>query len=176
MKSNPTRYLQACFLIALVSFFTGCNAAQESAFLTDAPAIISGALASGNELAAAYSAAQQIIGTSGGKLNVTTGLAAANAAFGSATSTNLPSTVGSVFTAINQLGTDLKAANPAATTAQVANAQTAAVTAAQVALQVAAPAGSAAQTTACIELKYDRTHHALAINIVKTWTPARKEA
>ena len=132
-----------------------CSAAQEQAFLTDAPAVISGALASGQELAAAYAAAQQSVGSNGGKLNVTTGLAAAQAAFGSASSANLGTTVGNVFAAANKLGADLKAANPNATTAQIAAAQSSAITSAQVALQVAAPAGSAAATTAVFQVHYD---------------------
>jgi hypothetical protein len=132
-----------------------CSAAQEAAFLSNAPAVISGALATGQELAAAYSAAQQSVGSNGGKLNATTGLAAAQAAFGSAASANLGTTVKNVFAAANQLGADIKAANPSATTAQIAAAQSSAITSAQIAIQAAAPAGSPAATTAVFQVHCD---------------------
>lgn len=132
-----------------------CSAAQEAAFLADAPAVINGALASGQELAAAYAAAQQSVGSNGGKLNLTTGLAAAQVFMGNATSANLGSTVTNVFNAANQLASDIKAANPSATTAQIAAAQSSAITSAQVAIQAAAPAGSAAATTAVFQVHCD---------------------
>lgn len=114
---------------------TGCSASQEQAFLANAPTVISGGLATADDLFAAYAAANQQIGTA--SLNPTTGLAAANAAAASLSSSSLPTAVKQVFTGLNNLATAIKAANPAATPAQIASAQSAQIVAAQDATQAA---------------------------------------
>lgn len=139
-------------LLIPVLLLSACSASQEQAFLTNAPAVISGTLATANDLYAAYAAANQQL--NGQSLNVTTGLSAANAAEGSlaSNSANLSTAVQSVFDGLNSLSTAIKAANPAATTSQIVAAQSAQLVAAQTATAAAAPATS----TAMLRIHWNR--------------------
>lgn len=124
-------------LLALIPvlLLSACSVTQEQAALANAPAIITGGLATANDLFAAYAAANQQIG--GQQLNATTGLAAANAASASLNSSSLSTAVSQVFTGLNALAASIKTANPAATPAQITSAQSAQIVAAQVATNAA---------------------------------------
>jgi len=148
------------FLIPVL-LLSACSAAQEQAFLANAPTVITGGLATANDLFAAYAAANQQIGTA--SLNPTTGLAAANAAAASLSSSSLPTAVNQVFTGLNNLATAIKAANPSATSAQIAQAQSAQIVAAQVATNAAVASSTAGSTAQLFRVHYSLFTRTLVI-------------
>jgi hypothetical protein len=163
---NIIRHLPQFALATAASFcLLACSAAQEQAFLSNAPSVITGALASANDLYAAYSAANQQL--TGKTLNVSTGLTAANAAEGSlaSNSTGLSTSVNQVFSGLNALATSLKAANPSVTSAQIVSAQSAQITAGQVAVQAATPPAST--STTMFQIHYNPFDHKLMVVAVK---------
>lgn len=124
-------------IVALIPAFllSACSVAQEQAFLSNAPAVLQGSLATATDLYAAYAAANQQL--NGQKLSVSTGLPAAQAAANNLESSNLPTALNSVFDGLNSLATSLKAANPSVTSQQIVAAQSAQLVAAQVATKAA---------------------------------------
>lgn len=148
------------FLAAFVGLLPiGCNSAEQAALLANAPAAISGGLATANDILAALAAANQQLGTQ--SLNPTTGLAAANAAYGNLASSNLGSAVSQTFAALTNIATSIKASNPAATQTEIAQAQSAQIVATQTQIAAATPAGAA--TTAMFRVHYNMFANVLVL-------------
>lgn len=155
--------------LALTAPIVGCTAAQESAFLTNAPAVLQGTLATATDLYAAYDAANQQL--NGQKLTVSTGLTAAKAAAANLQSSNLSDAVNGVFSGLNNLASSLKAAG--ASNQQIVAAQSAQIVAAQVATKAAAsPAGVA--STAMLQFHYDSVAQQFVVK--KDFAPVLKKA
>jgi hypothetical protein len=154
------------FFAAFVGLLpVACTASEEAAGIANAPAIIAGGLASINDIAASLAAANQQVGSS--KLNLTTGLAAANAANATLQSSTLSAALTQVFTGIQNLTTSIQTANPAVTPAQLASAQSKQIVASQVALQAAIPPGTS-PTARIFRVHYNMFAKTLVIEAVTT--------
>jgi hypothetical protein len=128
------RYL--LFLPALIL----CGCANDPNFITDVSSVLSGGVATASELAAVYSAVQQ--NNNGKTLNAATVLSDATAALGSASSTNLATTVTNLVGSINTTIKDAQAKGAPASA--IVTAVSSQVVAGQDTLQAVAPSATAA--------------------------------
>lgn len=157
LKQFVLALLAAVGGLALTMPITGCSAAQEQAFLSNAPAVLQGSLATATDLYAAYAAANQQL--NGQKLTIGTGITAAQAAANNLQSSNLATAVTNVFDGLNALGASLKTAG--ASSQQIVAAQSAQLVAAQVATKAAtSPTGT---TTTMFRLRYNHMTHEFVV-------------